>query len=94
MTTSNAVVARPVTAAVNSEIRSLGDLTEHQATTAALAKSLAQKIDQTQSSKTGAIALAVGSLIKELRSTMDELRSPSTDAANSDLVRFLMEDES
>lgn len=93
MTTPNATAARPVTAAVNAEVRSLGDLTEHQVTTAALAKALAQKVDQAASSKTGAIALAVGSLIKELRSTMEELRSPSSDAANSDLVRFLMEDE-
>jgi hypothetical protein len=94
MTTPNSTAARPVTAAVQNEIRSLGDLTEHQVTTASMAKALAQKIDQSQSSKTGAVALAVGSLIKELRSTMEELRSPSSDAANSDLVRFLMEDES
>jgi len=93
MTTPSATAARPATAAVNAEIRSLGDLNHHQATTAALAKALAQKIDQAASSKTGAIALAVGSLIKELRSTMEELRSPSSDAANSDLVRFLMSED-
>jgi hypothetical protein len=93
MTTPNATAARPVLAAVNAEIRSLGDLDDHQTTTAALAKALAQKVDQAAASKTGAIALAVGSLVKELRSTLEELRSPSNDAANSDLVRFLMEDE-
>jgi hypothetical protein len=71
----------------------MGDLTEHQVTTAAMAKALAAKIDSSAASKTGAIALAVGALIRELRSTMEELRAPSTDAANSDLVKFLMSEE-
>ena len=93
MTTPSATAARPVTAAVMNEIRSLGDLTEHQVTTAAMAKALAGKIDQASTSKTGAVALAVGALIKELRSTMEELRAPLTDAANSDLMRFLTEDD-
>lgn len=93
MTAPNSTAARPVTAAVNAEIRSLGDLTEQQVTTAAMAKALAGKIDQASVSKTGAVALAVGALIKELRSTMVELRAPLSDANNADLMRFLTEDD-
>jgi hypothetical protein len=93
MTTSNATAARPVSAAVAAEIRAMGDLTEAQVTTAAMAKALAGKIDNSASSRTGAIAIAVGALVKELRSTMEELRAPQTDAANSDLLRFLTSED-
>jgi hypothetical protein len=93
MTTANALVAKPVTSAVLAEIRSMGDLNEKQVTTAAMAKAIAQKLDQAAASKTGAIALAVSSLTRELRSTMEELRSPSTEAANTDLVKFLMAED-
>ncbi len=93
MTTPNSTAARPVTAAVAAEVRSMGDLTEHQITTAAMAKALAQKIDQASTSKTGAVALAVGALIKELRSTMEELRAPAVDATNAELMRFITEED-
>ncbi len=93
MTTPNSTAARPVTAAVQNEIRILGDLTEHQVTTAAWRKHLPKKIDKANRQKRALWPWRLEVLIKELRSTMEELRSPSSDAANSDLVRFLMEDE-
>jgi hypothetical protein len=93
MTTPTTTAARPVLAAVNAEIRALGDLDDHQATTAAFARALAGKVDQAAASKTGAIALAVGSLVKELRAVMAELRSPLSEVNNNELVRSILADD-
>lgn len=64
--------------AVDRIAESLGDMTADQQARVEAARALARKIDWSAAANTGAAAMAAASLVRELRSLLDELRAASS----------------
>jgi len=78
-----------VSAAVESFIDSLVGLDSAGLARAAIARSLAVKLDQAEQSSSGAVAVASAGLARELSATLDTLTA--TQAADDELLRELMD---
>lgn len=70
-----------VAAAVDAFLATL-DLDEAGKASAAIARTLAVKLDQARTDTTGAIAMATAGLAKELRSVLDAIIDASSDAGD------------
>jgi hypothetical protein len=79
---------RSVTATVETFIDSLIGLDSAGLARAAIARSLAVKLDQAEQSTSGAVAVASAGLARELSATLDALSA--TQAADDELLRELM----
>jgi hypothetical protein len=53
---------------------------------------VAEKLDQASASRTGAIALAVGSLTKELTRLQDEMSAPGQTRETSEAIKGIFDD--
>jgi hypothetical protein len=82
------MVKPSVTAAVEAFIGDLVGLDTAGLARAAIARSLAIKLDQAETSESGAVAVASAGLARELSATLDALKA--TQAADDELLRELM----
>jgi hypothetical protein len=82
---------RPVWNAVSALVDSLGELDPAALARAEVAKSLALKVDQAASAKTGSMALAVSSLSRELSRAIDSLVDPSKDQSAAELISAIFQ---
>jgi len=90
--TAPKVIAKPATAAVNAFLQDLGDMDSGQRVRAAALRAVAEKLDQASASRTGAIALAVGSLTKELTRLQDEMSAPGQTRETSEAIKGIFDD--
>ena len=79
-----------VLTALDAFLRTL-DLDEAQQTNAAIARALATKLDQAKADQTGAVAMAVAGLAKELRSVVDAIADATS--GDDDLMGDLFSDD-
>ncbi|MGA8724135.1 MAG: hypothetical protein WB565_03785 [Acidimicrobiales bacterium] len=80
---------RPVTEAVTALLESL-ELDEMGRARAAVALSLAQRIDDTTSATTGAVAMAAAGLSRELQVTLEAILAPAqAESADAFLHRLI-----
>jgi hypothetical protein len=82
------MVTPSVTAAVEAFIEGLVGLDSAGAARAAIARSLAVKLDQAEESTSGAVAVASAGLARELSAVLDALSA--TQAADDELLLTLM----
>jgi hypothetical protein len=67
------------------------ELDEAGATSAAIARTLAEKLDQARRDRTGAVAMAVAGLAKELRSVLEAIVEATADP--DEFVAGLFDDQ-